>query len=200
MRRVRPVSVSTSATSSSGPRTTASRPPGTKRMPATSPRSGTTASVRLRPGRAMSTTLIVPSAWPTASRRPSALSAARRPVRAAGLDRPSQPPRPRQVPDEDRSVEPCREERPAVRADLQRRDPVGVSVQRLGRRAGADVPHDRVTVVARGDQRATVRREARRGDRAAMAPRRAAHGAAAEIDEANGAVLPHRGRRCGRRG
>ena len=73
---MRPVSVSTSAANSFGPRTTASRPPGTKRIPATSPRSGTTANVRLRSGRARSTRLTVPSPWPTASRRPSELSAA----------------------------------------------------------------------------------------------------------------------------
>ena len=139
-------------------------------------------------GPATSTTLIVPSAWPAraAGRRRSARRWSRLgpPRRSAG-----QSPGAGEVPDEDRAVEPGGVERPAVAGDLQAPIPLAWPDSVSVAAPAPDVPHDRVAVVARGDQGAAVRREARPGHGPAVAARRPAHLAGTQVDEADGAVL-----------
>jgi hypothetical protein len=202
VRWTRPLSVSTSTASWPGPTTISSRPPGTNRMPVTGSPSCMTWNVRRRPGAARSTTLILPSVCPIASRRPSELNAAcARFGPPASIGRPS-----RRVPARSQTMTepstPGRVERAPVGRELERRHAAGVAGEGLRRRRGADVPPDRVAVVVSvvTSERPPSDREARVGDGAIVTARRRECRAAAQVHEPHGSVRAADRRTCPRSG
>jgi hypothetical protein len=79
----------------------------------------------------------------------------------SGLERPTQPPVPREIPRDHAAVQACGIERVRVLVDCRREYAAGVAPERFGRPGGADVPDDRVRVVARGQEEAAIGREDR---------------------------------------
>ncbi len=115
----------------------------------------------------------------------------------SGLECPTQPPVPAEIPRDDAAVQACGVERARMLVDCRREHAAGVAAERLGRPRGADVPDDRVRVVAHGHEEAAVGRKDRALHGAGVTSRGRPPLAGPKIEESDGAVLAADGERAG---